>query len=274
MRGRGAGAALAGRIGRQREHHEHGGQHHDQELVGRQRGLDHRQLVHMRLGGRHRRELRMRGVALLEDQEAAHVDAGHRAERVEGLRDVQAARAGLARAHQRRIGIRGRLEEGQAGGDHEQRHQEHAVFGRRGGREEQQAAGGVEQQADQDGGLVAEFLHHRGGRDRQEEVAEIEGRLHEGRFEIGQEEGLLELRDQHVVEVGGGAPQREQAAQQREREQGRAIQVIAVGRLFDPGSAHGCLLPGVVSLSCLVDGRRRAQRPASRRKRSKPAASA
>ena len=174
----------------------------------------------------------------------------------------------VARAHQRRIRVRRGFEERQAGRDHEQRDEEHPVLRHRRGREEQQAAGRVEQQADEDRRLVAEFLHDGRGRNREEEVAEIERGLHECRFEIGQEERLLELRDQYVVQVRGGAPQREQAAQQREREERRAVQVIAVGGVFDPGSAHGCLLP-----NCLVD-EGAAYMPASRRKRSNVAVSA
>lgn len=213
----------------------------------------------------------MRRVAFLEDQEAAHDHAGHRTERIERLRDVEPARAGCARPHQRRVRVRRRFQERQARGDHEQRDEEHPVLRHRRGREEQQAADRIQQQADEDRRLVAEFLHDGRGRNRDEEIAEIERGLHERRFEIGQEERFPELRDQHVVQVRRGAPQREQAAQQREREQGRAVQVIAVGCGFDSGSAHGCLLPG---LSRLWTSRRGRQSPASRMKRSKVATSA
>ena len=162
----------------------------------------------------------------------------------------------VARGYQRRIRVRRGFEERQAGRDHEQRDEEHPVLRHRRGRKNSRQPV-VEQQADEDRRLVAEFLHDGRGRNREEEVAEIERGLHECRFEIGQEERLLELRDQYVVQVRGGAPQREQAAQQREREERRAVQVIAVGVCSILARLMGVSFPIVSSMKAPLTCRRR-----------------
>jgi hypothetical protein len=71
---------------------------------------------------------------------------------------------------------------------------------------EQQRAQAEQQQADDHRGLVAVAAHHGAGRQGQEEIAQIEGHLHQARLQVGEEEGLLQVRDQHVVEVVGDAP--------------------------------------------------------------------
>ena len=145
-----------------------------------------------------------------EDQFLADEHADDGAERIEHLREVQALVGALRRAHggDHRIG-RG-LEERQPAGDDEQRAEEEVVLAVLRGRVEEQRAGAEQHQPHDDRGAVAEAPHEQRRRNREHEVADEGRELHEARSEVAQQEGLAELRDQHVVEAVRHAPEREQ----------------------------------------------------------------
>ncbi len=156
-----------------------------------------------------------------EDEVAADHHAGDRAQRVEGLGQVQPPRRALGRpqhGHQR-IG-RG-FEEGEAAGDHEQRAQEEAVDPRLGRGEEQQRAHAVKHQPQHHRRLVAPTLCEGRRGEGEDEVAEIEGRLDQAGLEVAERERLAEMGDQHVVEIVRHAPQEEQADDQNHGEDRR-----------------------------------------------------
>ena len=136
---------------------------------------------------------------------------GDRAERVEGLRQVQTARGTLCGpddGHQR---VGGGLEERKPTRDDEQRAQEEPIGAQRRGRVEEEGAGGIQEEADEESRLVAEAPHTEARRNREQEIAGVEGALHEAGAEVRQLEDFLELLDEDVVEVVGDAPQKEEA---------------------------------------------------------------
>ena len=59
--------------------------------------------------------------------------------------------------------------------------------------------------------------HEQGGGNREAEIAEIESRLDQPGLEITEGEDVPEMRDQHIVQIVGHTPQKEQAGDQYER---------------------------------------------------------
>ena len=145
-----------------------------------------------------------------KDEDGAEEGSGDGAEGVESLRKIEAAFGGAGIAHFRDEGVGGGFKKREAAGDDEEGDEEIRVaIGERGGPEEQRA-GAKEAEAGEDAGFVSRFASDKAGGDGEQEIAEIEGRLHESGLEAADGEGLHELADENVVEVVGNRPQEEE----------------------------------------------------------------
>ena len=160
----------------------------------------------------------MESISVFKDEELAHDGARQEPQRGEGLGDVEAKRRVLSIANERGIGVGGRLEEGKANGDREQRGKEHGVCRHRRRREEEHAARDVHREANEEAGLVRGASNDARSGNRDDEVAAVERRLHECRGNVRKVEDGFELRDQDVVHTCRGAPHGEADRQQNELE--------------------------------------------------------
>ena len=185
--------------------------------------LQHAEAERVRLFGVHSGQLALQAVALLKHQIFAQHDAHQRADRVEGLADVEAQRGAIAVANHRAIGIGGGFQKAQADGDSENGREEHGIGGHMRGGIEQHAAADIERQPHQDRQLIARSADHQRGRNGNEKVAAVKGALHQRAGEVAERKNAFELGDQDVVQARGAAPQREEAREQNELEQRRFI---------------------------------------------------
>src|ERR1700683_216105 len=157
-----------------------------------------------------------------EDEDRSEESTGNGAERIEGLREVEAALRGARVAHLRDEGVGGGFKEREAAGDDEQRNEEIRVAVGERGRPEEEGAGSEEAEADEDSGLVAEAAHDERGRQREQKIAHVKGELDETGLEAADGEGLHELADEDVVEVVGNGPKEEEPGDDdEERESAR-----------------------------------------------------
>ena len=163
--------------------------------------------------------LRRRGglIGRAQDQHRAQQGAQCRAQRVEGLRQVQPARGRLRPAQQRHIGIGRHLQQRDARGQHEQRAQEQRIGVQALGRTEHQAAHRGDAQPGDDAALVAQALQQPARRHRDQEIGREEAELDQHRLHIAQREHRLQVRDEDVVQRGDQTPHEEQRGQDRQR---------------------------------------------------------
>ena len=170
---------------------------------------------------RHRAERRVGMLDPRQDQIFAHQQSRHRPDRVERLRQVQPPRAarGIAQHGDERVGRC--LQEREAAGDHEQREQEQLIGLRLRRRIEEQRADRIEDQPDDHTRLVPEPPADQPRRQRQHEIAHVEGRLDQARLQVRKRERLAELLNQDVVQIVGHPPQEEQAGNQHQRPEHR-----------------------------------------------------
>ncbi len=156
-----------------------------------------------------------------QDEVLPHPQAGQRAQGIEGLGQVEAKGGMLFVAQDGHQGIGRGFQEGQARGDDEQGAQQPGILPDFRAGPEGEGAEGEDDEAGDHGRLVAEAPHQQAGGYRHDEVAGVKRLLHQAGFEVGEDEGLLELWDQDVVEIVGHAPEKEQGGDQYDRPQGR-----------------------------------------------------
>ena len=145
-----------------------------------------------------------------ENEQTSDVRGDGGAERVEGLREIQAAGGGLGRSKDDHIGIGGNLQQRHASRDNSQRHQKQRKGWNHGRWKKTERADRHDQQACHHGPLVADPINHFAGGKREDEIAGEEEGLHQHDFGIVQREEMLQVRDQNVVEAGDESPQEEE----------------------------------------------------------------
>src|SRR6185437_3520941 len=143
---------------------------------------------------------------------------GDRAQRVEGLSEVEPPLGALGRAEHGDEGVGGSLEKREAARDHEERKEEEAIRAQVGGRVEEKGAQREERQPDDDARLVPVAAHEEPRGDREQEVAEIKRGLHQTGLEVRELERLLELADQDIVEIVGDPPEEKETDDEHERQ--------------------------------------------------------
>ena len=204
---------------RQRETRDHDRQH-DQHGGDDQIGQHHRLRVGNSLGLRQHGGRTGGGSArgrTPEDQIAAEQWRERRTGRVERLHQVQPRRRGLGRPDDRDIRVGCDLQQRDPAGDHEQRHQCHAVGGQPGGGHHHQCAHRHQAKPDHHRTLIPDPLDQLGRRDGGEEIGDEPDALDQRRLRVAEVEHAAQVRQQRVVDDRDEAPHEEQAGQQRQR---------------------------------------------------------
>src|SRR5208337_4183311 len=144
-----------------------------------------------------------------KDKYRADQRPGNRAQRIERLREIQTAlrTVGIAELGNKRVGSR--LQEGEPAGDDKEREQKESVTSGLRRRPKQECACGKKQQAHDETRFVACSLHHEARGNRQKEITQVEGGLHQTSLKAGNLEGLHEVPDEDVVQVIGDSPEEE-----------------------------------------------------------------
>ena len=121
------------------------------------------------------------------------------------------------RPENRDIRVCGDLEQGDAGGEHEQRAEEQRVRTRARGRIEQRATDARDEQAEHDARLVSGALDQHARGHGHHEVGAEKAELDQHRLNVTQLERRPQVRDQDVVERGDQPPHEEQRRQHDQR---------------------------------------------------------
>src|SRR3984893_1428102 len=191
---------------------------------------------------------------ILKDEIAADQGTKGRAERIEGLGEIQPARCGPFRPEYCHIRISRDLEHGETETDDEERDEEQRVGKESRGRPEEGAARCGNYQANNNAIFVAEprdgIAKASGDREvkkRTDEVGAEERELDEHGMEVIEGESILEARDEYVVEDGHESPHEEQHGHDRERP---AIGLAGIGPnggrvLHSYSGMRGCVPHGL-----------------------------
>ena len=132
--------------------------------------------------------------------------AGERADRVEGLREIEAPRRRFRMPHRQDIRIGSDLEQRQSAGEHAKRREEKVELGIDARRDEERGTDRVQREPGQDAGFVGEAADEDRRGQRHDAVAEIERELHQAAFRVRDEEDVLECPDQRIGDVVGETP--------------------------------------------------------------------
>ena len=192
-----------------------------------------------------------------KDEDGSDEAGGDGAERIEGLREVEAALTGAGWAELGDEGVGAGLKKGEAAGNDELRDKEEGVeAGLRGGIEHP-AAGAEEDEAGDNAGFVTEAAHELRGGDGEREVAEVEPDLDAGGAGAVEVERLHELADENVVEVVGNGPKKEEHGDDEERQEAsggneRGFNVFAAGRGLRADGASRDAQSGISSSVCIL----------------------
>ena len=135
---------------------------------------------------------------------------GARKAPVKGLREIQTPGRAAGVAHHGDIRIGRRFQKGETRRDHEQRAQEKRETPRLGRREKQQGAQRVQRETDNNAVLESEAAHDHAGWQGQQEIAKIEGGLHQAGLHASQIQRLLKLLDQDVIKIVRDRPEKKQ----------------------------------------------------------------
>lgn len=159
---------------------------------------------------RHPRQFLRRVFYARKDQRPADKWRKEGPQPVKGLREIQTPGRASGVAHHGDIRIGGRFQKGEAGRDHEQRAQEKRETPRLGRREKQQGAQRIQRETGNNAVLESEPAHDHAGRQGQQEIAKIEGGLHQAGLHTAQIKRLLKLLDQDVIKVVRDRPEKKQ----------------------------------------------------------------
>ena len=165
------------------------------------------------------------GVA--EDELRADERSDEGPDGVECLREVEAAGGGLRRADDRDVGVDRNLHDGHAGGENDQRGEEHVEGGELGGGQESERAERHHEQADDCGLLVAQLVDELAGGVAEDEVGAEEVERDVLHLRVVEDEDRLEMRADDVVEAGEKAEGKEDDGGDR-----HGARVGAGGRVF------------------------------------------
>src|SRR5271157_2729859 len=192
------------------------------ERSQKQVGLDHAQRLGSQVGvidvlGLERVNLRRSQFHTGENEYGADQDPGDRAQRVEGLREIETPfrTLGISQLCNERIG--GSFQKRKTAGNHEKRHEEKKVLSAQRCRPEQETSQSVQEQPSHKTRFVPESAHQQSRGDGQQKVPQVESRLHQPRLEPVNRKRLHELPDQDIVQIIGNSPQKEQRRHQNER---------------------------------------------------------
>ena len=97
------------------------------------------------------------------------------------------------------------------------RRQEKAIFAGVCRGKEEKAPGRKQKQAGEESRFIAAAFHEETRRQREQKIAQVERRLHQSSLEPANLERLHELPDEHVVQVIGNAPEKEQPGNEHKR---------------------------------------------------------
>ena len=122
-------------------------------------------------------------------------------ERIERLDDGEAARSRLRTTEERDVRIRGDLDQGDTRGQNEERTEKEAEYHEVSGGQKTERAEGRDAEARIKSALVAVIFAKARRRDRNDKVRREESELNQSRLGIRQREGLLQMRDEYVVQT-------------------------------------------------------------------------
>ncbi len=172
-----------------------------------------------------------------QDQRGADLGKNRGAKAVERLRESEAAVHRCLRAEQADQRIGNHLHQDNAAGEDEQGTEEEFVSGRMASWDEQQAPGHHRQQADGRAAHVSDPLDKLRTGDANRQIGGEEAKLHQHRFGIAERKQLLQLGQDHVIERGDPAEDKEQC--KHEILQARSVDGCAF-RFDWIGIAAGC----------------------------------
>ena len=153
------------------------------------------------------------------EEKLAHDErGGKRAEAIERLREVEAARGCGRVAKLGDIRVGRRLEKHQSAPYDEERAQVGVERAGLGAGDEEQRADAKEHQAEDDAGAVAVAVDEPAGGNGHDEIAEVSGDLDERRLRHGNVERVLEVLVEHVENGAGEAPEEEEGGYEDERQ--------------------------------------------------------
>ncbi|EQB06261.1 hypothetical protein V475_06650 [Sphingobium baderi LL03] len=160
---------------------------------------------------------------------------GRRSQRIDRLREGQAAMRALRRSQIGDQRICGNLQYSDTARQYEERGQEHAESRAGGGGNEEQASCRHRPQPQHDAAPITEPRDERSGGQGNDCIGREKGELRQHRLRIAELEKLLELGNQDIVEAGDAAPEEEQRDDQPH-----------------PSSRHACARPA--TRACLNGG--------------------